>query len=202
VSGGVLRRLALAAALVPVLVALVTLRTLSRGEAELAASDQAFAAGELELSLGHARRAALAYVPGASHVDAAYARLRALAAGAERDRDGVLAAGAWEAMRVAAQESGHLWHPRARELEQADGNLARLRGLSPAEWKALRPPEGPRPFWSLLRGAGFLVALLCLIGFCASAWSASGRWRPARAAWPALSWCVGMSALAWALWHA
>ena len=201
-SGGVLRRLALAAALVPVLLALVTLRTLGRGEAELVASDQALAAGELELSLRHARRAALAYVPGASHVDAAYARLGAVATGAERDRNQELAASAWEAMRIAALESGHLWRPRARELELADGNLARLRGLSAAEWKALRPPEAPRPFWSLLLGAGFLVALLALIGFCASAWSASGRWRPARAAWPALSWCVGMSALAWALWHA
>ena len=201
-SGAVLRRLALASALVPVLLGLVTLRTLSRGEAELAASDQAFAAGELELALRHARRAALAYVPGASHVDGAYARLRALAAGAERDRDRELAASAWEAIRVAAPESGHLWRPRDRELEQADGNLARLRGLSAAEWKALRPPDAPRPFGSLLLGAGFLVALLCLIGFCASAWSASGRWRPARAAWPTLGWCVGMGALAWALLHA
>jgi hypothetical protein len=198
----VLRRLAQAAALVPVLVALVTLRTLSRGEAELAASDQAFAAGEPTLALRHARRAALAYVPGASHVDAAYARLRAVAASAERDRDPVLAASAWEAVRVAAQESGHLWRPRARELEQADGNLARLRGLSPAEWKALRAPEVPRPFGSLLLGAGFVLAVLCLIAVCASAWSASGRWRPARAAWPALGWCVGMGALAWALLHA
>jgi hypothetical protein len=198
----VLRRLALAAALVPVLLALVTLRTLGRGEAELAASDQAFAAGELELSLRHARRAALAYVPGARHVDAAYARLRAVAAGAERDRDRVLAASAWEAMRIAALESGHLWRPRARELEQADGNLARLRGLSAAEWKALRPPEPLRPLSALLLGAGFLVALLALIGLCAGAWSASGRWRTARAAWPALGWCVGMGALTWALLHA
>jgi hypothetical protein len=198
----VLRRLALAAGLVPVLVALVTLRTLSRGEAELAVSDQAFAAGQLELSLRHARRAALAYVPGAGHVDAAYARLRAVATGAERDRDRALAASAWEAMRVAAQESGHLWRPRLREFEQADGNLARLRGLSAAEWQALRPPEPPRPFWALLLGAGFLVALLGLFGFCAGAWSASGRWRAARAAWPALGWCMGMGALAWALLHA
>jgi hypothetical protein len=202
VSGAVLRRLALAAALVPVLVALVTLRTLSRGEAELAASDQAFAAAEPELSLRHARRAALAYVPGASHVDAAYARLRALAAGAERDRDPALAARAWEAMRVAALESGHLWRPRARELQQADASLARLRGLSAVEWQALRPPEAPQPLWALLLGAGFLVALLGLIGFCASAWSAAGRWRPARAAWPALGWCMGMGALAWALLRA
>ena len=201
-SGRGLRRLALAAALVPVLVALVTLRTLGRGEAELAASDQAFAAGELELALRHARHAALAYVPGASHVDAAYARLRAVATSAERDRDRALAASAWEAIRVAALESGHFWRPRARELEQADGNLARLRGLSAAEWKALRPPEPTRPFWALLLGAGFLVALLGLLGFCAGAWSASGRWRPARAAWPALGWCVGVGALAWALLHA
>jgi hypothetical protein len=197
-----LRRLALAAALVPVLVALVTLRTLSRGETELAESDRALAAGELELSLHHARRAALAYVPGASHVDAAYARLRAVATSAERDRDRALAASAWEAMRSAALESSHLWRPRARELAQADQNLARLRGLSAAEWSALRPPEPLHPFAALLLGAGFLLALLGLVAFSAGAWSASGRWRSARAAWPALSWCVGVGALAWALLHA
>lgn len=201
-SGASLRRLALAAALAPVLVALVTLRTLGRGEAELAASDRAFAAGELALSLRHARGAALAYVPGARHVEAAYARLRAIASGAERDRDRVLAASAWEATRLAALESAHLWRPRERELEQADTNLARLRGLSAAEWKALRAPEPPRPFWALLLGAGFLCALLALIWFCASAWSASGRWRPSRAAWPALGWCMGLGVLAWALLHA
>ncbi|HEU4583253.1 MAG TPA: hypothetical protein VFS67_33575 [Polyangiaceae bacterium] len=201
-SGRALRRLALAAALVPVLVALVTLRTLGRGEAELAESDRALGAGELELSLRHARRAALAYVPGASHVDAAYARLRALALSAERDQDRALAASAWEAMRVAALESGHLWRPRARELAQADDNLARLRGLSAAEWQALRAPEPPRPWAALLLGAGFLVALLGLLAFSAGAWSASGRWRSARATWPALGWCVGMGALAWALLHA
>ena len=200
-SGSPWRRLALAAALPPLLFALVTLRTLSRGQAELSASDRAFAAGELELAVRHARRAATAYVPGASHVDAAYARLRALAWGAERTRDLALASSAWQAVRAAATESRHLWRAHAGELEQANANLLRLRGQS-AALPSKSPADTLRPAGTLLLGAGFSATVASLLWFSASAWTASGRWTPARARWPALGWCLGVCALGWALLHA
>jgi len=198
VSGSLRRRLALATALVPVLFALVALRTLSRGEAELAASDRAFDAGELELAVRTARRAATAYVPGARHVDAAYARLRAVALGAERSGDLALAGTAWQAVRAAANESRHLWRAHAPELERADANLARLSG-QPAAPRARSLPDPPRPAGALLLATGFATALGSLLWFAASAWTASGRWRPALARWPALGWCAGVGVLAWAL---
>ena len=201
-SRSLLRRLVLAVALVPALIALVTLRTLSRGEAELAASDRAFDAGELELAVRTARRAATAYVPGAGHVEAAYARLRAVARGAERSRDLALARGAWQAMRAAAIESCHLWQPHARELQQANANLTRLSTPSAALLPAAEsPPDTLRPVAALLLAAGFSALLGSLFWFGSSAWTASGRWQAARARWPALGWCVGACALTWALLH-
>jgi len=201
-SASLLRRLALGAALPLVLFALVTLRTLSRGEAGLAASDRAFDAGQLELAVRYARRSATAYVPGAAHVDAAYARLRAVAVGAERARDLALAASAWQAVRAAALESRHVFCPHARELEQANANLARLAGLPAARSAPASPAEGITPGWALLLGAGFLSAVACLSWFCLRAWSTTGHWLAARASWPALGWCAGVCVLAWALLHA
>jgi hypothetical protein len=201
-SAALLRRVALVAALPLVLFALVTLRTLSRGEAELTASDRAFDAGQLELAVRYARRAATAYVPGAAHVDAAYARLRAVAVGAERARDLTLAAGAWQAVRAAALETRHLWTSHARELEQANANLSRLRGLPPAPSADASPAEALQPGWALLLGAGFFAAIASLIWFCLRAWTATGHWLAARAGWPALGWCAGLCVLAWALLHA
>ena len=201
-SAAVLQRLALVAALALVLFALVTLRTLSRGEAELTASDRAFDAGQLELAVRYARRAATAYVPGAAHVDSAYARLRAVAVGAERAREVRLAASAWQAVRAAALESRHVWQPHARELEQANAHLARLRGQPAAPSAPASPAELLAPGWALLLGAGFLGAAGSLTWFCTRAWTATGHWAGARAGWPALGWCAGVCVLAWALLHA
>jgi len=202
VSAGLLRRLALLAVLPPVLFALVTLRTLSRGEAELRASDGAFDVGQLELAVRYARRAATAYVPGAAHVKAAYARLRAVAVGAERARDFALAESAWQAVRAAALESRHVWCPHARELEQANANLARLRGLAAPPSAPAGPAEVLQPGWALLLGVGFFAAVGSLTWFCTRAWTVTGHWMAARAGWPALGWCAGVCVLAWALLHA
>lgn len=201
-SAALWRPLALVAALPILLFALVTLRTSSRGQTELAASDRAFDAGQLELAVRYARRAAAAYVPGAAHVDAAYARLRAVAVGAERARELELAARAWQAVRAAALESRHVWQPHARELEQADLNLARLRGLPVVSSAPASPSDRIQPGWALLLGVGFFSAVGSLTWLCTCAWTATGHWLAARAVWPALGWCAGVCALAWALLHA
>lgn len=180
------------------LVGLFTLYTSSRGRAELQASDVAFASGELESSLRHARHAASAYVPGAAHVDAAYARLQAIALGAQSVADRELEASAWQAMRAAALESAHFWRPRERERVLADARLAQLRGGAGGATAGLSSPEAPGAL-RLLLGLGFLGAAVSLSWFCTRAWSASGHWQLVRAAWPTLGWCVGVLALGWAL---
>mgnify|MGYP000892966350 CR=1 FL=1 len=62
-------------------VGLITAREIQRGERALRASDEAFHRGDLETSVLHARTGAVAYAPGAPHVDAAYQRLEAIALG-------------------------------------------------------------------------------------------------------------------------
>lgn len=173
--------------------ALLTFRTLERGQAELAASERAFDAGQVELALQHAQRAAAAYVPGAWHVDRAYDRLRAIARGAELGRDPELARVAWGALRGAAWESRHVWQPRAAELGEADAELARL-GAAPRANGAL-PRQG---FAFVLALAG--GATCALLGLW---WLLSGE-RSSRPAGPGLrlaaaSCLVGALAWGWAL---
>ena len=132
---GLSYRLGLASALLLVIFALATLRTLWRGDAEMAASDRAFDQGELELALRHARRAATAYVPGAAHVDAAYARLQALGLGAERARDAALATSA--CARSAARRS-RVAISGSRDSASSRGPIRTWRGCSvcppPPNW--------------------------------------------------------------------
>jgi hypothetical protein len=199
VSGAV-RRTVTFLVLPLLLVGLFTLYTSSRGEAELRSSDAAFAAGELARSLSHARYAASAYVPGASHVDAAYVRLQAIALRAERAGDRELEASAWQAMRVAALESSHFWSPHERERAQADARLAQLHGVASGAAAGLGRRLAPGAL-RLLLGLGFLGAVGSLSWFCTRAWSASGHWQLSRAAVPVLGWCAGMLALGWALWR-
>jgi len=131
-TGFILRQLGALGMILLVVFALLAQRSIERGEREMLESERAFDAGRLELAVLHARRAATAYVPGARHVASAYDRLRAVARGAERERDVALARSAWGAVRAAAIESRHLWQPHPEALRQADAELARLSGRAPA----------------------------------------------------------------------
>ena len=197
-----LERIAVSLAIVPALLGLVGLRSASRGQAEMAASDRAFEAGEWEPALDHARRAAGAYLPGADHVEAAYLRLRALAQGAEERGDLALATRSWEAVRASARETHHLWLPHALDVELADAELGRLRVVAGASALTSAAPRAPQPVWALVLSAGFLGAGASLFWFCARVWNAAGVASLARARWPVLGWCAGMLALVWALLHA
>jgi hypothetical protein len=200
----VLRRLATALAVALVLFALVAERTAARGAKELLESDRAFDGGRLELAVEHARAAAAAYVPGAEHVALGYARLRAVAFGAERARDVELAMAAWRAMRAAAVESRHLWQPHPEELRQADRQLARLQSY----------PESPPADADLGGSAGLPLAVLgglvlgaaCatlgLFGLCAREATDTGNRSTTRARLAALSCLVGVLFWSVALIHA
>jgi hypothetical protein len=107
-------------------VGLITAREIQRGERALRASDEAFHRGDLETSVLHARTGAVAYAPGAPHVDAAYQRLEAIARGAEAEGRHALARTAWGAVRSAALQTSHWWVTRSEELERAQVALARL----------------------------------------------------------------------------
>jgi len=159
-TGFVLRQLGVLAMILLVVFALLAQRSIERGEREMLESDRAFDAGRLELAVLHARRAATAYVPGARHVASGYERLRAVARGAERERDVALARSAWGAVRAAASESQHLWQPHPEALAEADAELTRLSGNTPA--RAVRA-GGLRavPLGGLVLGAA-----AALLGWC------------------------------------
>jgi hypothetical protein len=159
VTGAVSRSVAVLSLVLLAASALLAFRAVQRGELELAASERAFDAGQVERALQHARRAAADYVPGAEHVDRAYDRLRAIARGAELARDPELARLAWSAVRGAAWESRHLWQPRAAELAEADAELARLAGAQPAGAQAVGTAEPSRGVAFVLALAGGAAAL-------------------------------------------
>src|SRR5262249_25311969 len=85
-----------------VLLGAAAFRVVREGRPELAASEAAWAAGDLLAATVHARAAARAYVPFAPHVPLAYQRLRAVAQDCEARGDVESALFAWRAIRTAA----------------------------------------------------------------------------------------------------
>ncbi|HEY2408038.1 MAG TPA: hypothetical protein VGI10_18655 [Polyangiaceae bacterium] len=187
----------------------LTARVLVEGEAELRASDAAFDKGELGDAIEHARRSATAYVPGARHVDLAYARLRAIALGAEASGQPLSAFAAWQAIRSAALESRHLSSPRPGELAQANQNLARLEAFTRAgdgdqrnkqqtqAFKRLESESAPAAGWLWLLGSSFCLTLGGLALFAWRGLDPSGKIVWERALW-GLAW-VGIGAACWTL---
>lgn len=146
--------------------AVLTGRAVADGEEQMRASDEAFHRGDVRAAVEHARRAAIAYAPGAPHVERAYARLYACARGAEASREPALARLAWGAVRAAALETRHVVVPHASELRLANESLARLAGAEAADARAataaalaeLERDDAPRPGWVIALGAGFASA--------------------------------------------
>lgn len=128
-------------------VGLMTAREVSRGEAALRASDEAFHRGDLETSVRHARTAALSYVPGAPHVSSAYERLAAIGKGAETEGRYELARTAWGAVRSSVLQTNHWLVSRSVDLEQAEQALTRLNRAAALQAEAgllAHPAESPR----------------------------------------------------------
>jgi hypothetical protein len=161
------RRASFGLTVVAVALGAMTYRVVSDGSAALAESDAAFHRGDLPNAVLFARRAALAYAPGAPHTRAALARLRAIAVGSEGIGDAQTARLAWGAVRAAAVETRHAVVPYARELDEANRALARLAVPSSvtdpdrraeAEQRAraeFGAPPGPAPASAALLFAGF-----------------------------------------------
>jgi hypothetical protein len=98
-----------------------------RGEGEMEKSDTAFHEGDLRGAIFHARKAALAFVPGAEHVGLAHARLEAIGRGAEAKGDEELARVAWDALRVVAEQTDYPGRPDSTAHKKATESLKRLR---------------------------------------------------------------------------
>jgi hypothetical protein len=101
-------------------------RMVIEGRGEDRASDAALSAGDVAAATVHARRAAAAYVPLASHMGSSYRRLRTIAQQAEMRGDPEAALFAWRAIRSASIASSWLCPTAARERRFADAAIARL----------------------------------------------------------------------------
>lgn len=125
-SGHVFRTLALMGVsfVLFVLVACVTLTV--RGREEIKKSDAAFHSGDLRAAIVHAKAAALAYVPGSEHVLAAYARLEAIAKGAEAEGNADLGRLAWETLRSVHARTQYPGRPKSAWEAHAQAGLERI----------------------------------------------------------------------------
>ncbi len=141
-----LRRLALGLVFTLLAVGVLVGQAYHRGQQAMLRSDAAFDQGEVVAALEAAREAATSYLPLSPHVDQAYARMRAIALGAEARGDKLLAQSAWSAIRGALIETAHPWSLTATSggplLEQANQSLVRLLD-SPADAPGLQlePPK-------------------------------------------------------------
>jgi hypothetical protein len=185
-----------------------TLRAVLDGERELGASDAAFDANDLHGAIQHARRAASAYVPGAPHVEQGYARLLAVARGAEAAGKPDIAMLAFQAERAAVLESASILRPFPERLDEANRNLARLSALkSGAEperaelakrlFKEAQGQSAGQGYWGSLLAGGLLLAGAGLGWFARSALGPAGRIQWLRGRWGLLTFGVG--AALWAL---
>ena len=200
-SGAWLRRVAFALLLAVLMLGVLTARMVREGEAALAKSDAAFDRGDLREAILHARRAAVLYAPGAPHVNAAFARLRAVAVGAEAAGDPEVARQAWGAVRGAALETRHVTAPHQAEIDRANSALARLQtaGAAPAERTAavarLERDDAPRAPWVGVLGAGFGLFLAGLVVLVARGVTPSGK-----PSWRALGVAVALALAGLVVW--
>jgi hypothetical protein len=171
-------------ALTGLFVGAATLRVVSAGEREIAASTAALRAGDAHGAAEHARRAAGWYAPGAPHVRVAYERLIALGTTAEGLGERELALFAWRGVRTAALETRWLVTPHEDDLHRADQAIARLSAAAPRppgtrneppavierqQLEALARDEAPRTGW-----------VVVLVG-AALAWGLGASWAVRRA---------------------
>lgn len=148
-------RIVAIAAIAFAVMAVIGLRAVVSGRRALADGDDWMLRGKPAEAIHSYEAAARWYVPLAPHVDAAYAKLRALATGPN-------ALLAWRAIRSAARATRSLWQPHAADLAEADAQIAKLEaGATPEPWFAGRLAEDPRPSIAMaaLAALGILLAL-------------------------------------------
>ncbi|HEX6273695.1 MAG TPA: hypothetical protein VFZ53_11665 [Polyangiaceae bacterium] len=144
----------------------MTYRAVRDGDEALTASDAAFNRGELAESVLYARRAAIAYAPGAPHTRVALERLRAIAVGSEAAGDAEIARLSWGAIRAAALETRHVTIPYAAELDEANERLERLaKGTAQAAAARARAEPELRAALARVPGPSAAASAALVIGF-------------------------------------
>jgi hypothetical protein len=140
-AGATTARIGAAVVVVMAVLTAAGVHLVAEGRSELAASDAAWKKGDGIGAAVHARSAARAYVPGASHMDLGYERLRIVAQTSERKGDVEAALFAWRAFLSAATGSRPFGAARGEDRAAAEASVARL---SAALSAAGRTPSGGR----------------------------------------------------------
>jgi hypothetical protein len=116
----------LAALLVAVVLAIVTVRQLQTGRVELDLADAAAQKSDWPLSIAHARSAAESIAPGSPWPERGWSRLEAMGHDAEARGDDETALLAYGAMRSAALATRGPFSSGSRRRAQAEDGLARV----------------------------------------------------------------------------
>lgn len=169
----VARAATVAAMVVVAVVAILTVRQVAIGRAEVAMADAATSKSDWAEAIAHARAAAEAMAPGSPWPERGWLRLEAIGHDAEArgdDETALLAYGAMRAAALATKGPGAGWQ---RRRKQADEGLARVTA-------SRRDPTGPRvtgdsmldalriedtaPTWLLLALAAAAAAMIGGLG--------------------------------------
>jgi hypothetical protein len=125
-------RVLLFAVFLALVVAAPVVRVFLEGRGEDRASEAALFAGDVAGATVHARRAATAYVPYASHVRRSYDRLKTIAEDAELRGNADAALFAWRAIRSASIGSSFIAPVARGDRRTADVAIARLSAMTRA----------------------------------------------------------------------
>jgi hypothetical protein len=206
------RTLATLALVLAVGLAAVMTRAVWAGSRALANGDAAQQRGEPLDAIELWRQAARWYVPGASHVEAAYERLETLAAEAERRGDADTALAAWTGIRSSILATRSFYVPHAERLEPANRKIAALMAArehasdQPAgaaedatawHYERLAPVPGPSSFWAVIAILGFATWLAGGLVFALRGVTPDDRLVPRTAAYAGILVAVGL--LLWLL---
>ncbi|HEX8794524.1 MAG TPA: hypothetical protein VF765_26445 [Polyangiaceae bacterium] len=168
-----LRLLTIPALVVVAVVAIVTVREVAMGRAEVGLCDAATQKSDWVEAIGHARAAAEAFVPGSPWPEQGWMRLEAIGHDAEARGDDETALLAYGAMRAAALATRAPGSGSAGRKAQAEEALARVADANrdptgphvtgDAMLEALRDQAPPAP-WLLFALAASAIASLTALG--------------------------------------
>lgn len=214
-TGRVARRRKLAALglVLAVGLAAVVTRAVWAGSRALANGDAAQQRGELVHAVDLWRQAARWYVPGASHVEAAYQRLEKLGSEAEQRGEIEIALAAWSGVRSSILATRSVYLPHGERLAPANERIAALmaarerqgageagqagagaRDDAAVAWhlERLAPIPGPSVGWSVVALLGFATWLAGGLIFALRGVTSDDRLVPRTAAYAGILVAVGL----------
>jgi len=203
------RGLAQGLALAGFCLAVVVVRVVASGRAELRAGEAALARGDTEEATARLRRAARWYAPLSPYPRRALDRLEDLARQAEAAGDVRAARLAWEAERAAILGTRSVYTPFAERLEPANRKIAALLAREEGEradpghseaqrvawhYALLARDDAPRVGFAVLALLGFVGWVLGALGFIYRGVGDDDKLRPRAALWSAAVVIAGYAA--------